>query len=134
MEKTPLIYGKMLLDFKSQACRLIANNLPGHFKSSRALLNKFLKEKRLDIKNSYILLVTGLLSEDQFIRLFSGMKAAFSLKDLKNRGVPAEKIKELTRLIFNLLEDTMIIMGRIWKEDKAEARAKLKASTNPKEK
>lgn len=125
----------MLLEFKIQAAQLIAENLPGHFKTSRALLNGFLKKEYLELKNWYLLLITGIISEEQFIRLFKCLKSAFSLKDLKRRGVSAEKINELTPIILNLLKETMIIMGRIWKEDKEQASGGVNPSiTNPKEK
>lgn len=135
MEKTPIIYNKMLREFKSQAAQLITENLPGHFKVLKALLNRFLKEKYLQLKNSYVLLITGILSEEQFKCLFSCIKSAFSLKELKRRGVSSEKIKEIALLILSLLKDIMIIMCRIWKEDKEQVSTGVNQSiTNPKEK
>ncbi len=128
MEKTTIIYNRMLGEFKSQAALLITENLPGHFKVLRALLNRFLKEEYLQLKNSYVLMITGLLSEEQFKCIFSCIKSAFSLKELKRRGVPSEKIKELALLILSLLKDTMIRMCRTWKEDKDQGDAGVNQS------
>ena len=107
--KTPIIvYNKMLPEFKRQAAQVIVEKLPGHSRAGRSAINRFLQKEHPCLSRWYSALLLGLLSAEDFSRLFSAIKAAFSLKELKSRGVGREQILEVVLLLIRLFKSLMI--------------------------
>ncbi|MHB1178208.1 MAG: hypothetical protein ACYCZO_07740 [Daejeonella sp.] len=119
MEKTTHVYSKVLPVFKRRAAQLIAQNLPGHVKASKAALNQFLQKKGSGLHRWYIALVAGILTAAEFSRLFTAIKTTFSLKKLNRRGVAPDKIHEMVMLITSLLKEILITMSGASIADKA---------------
>lgn len=107
--KTPIIvYNKMLPEFKRQAAKVIVEKLPGHSRAGRSAINRFLQKEHPCLSRWYSALMLGLLSAEEFSRLFRAIKAAFSLKELKSRGVGQQQILEVVLLLIRLFKSLMI--------------------------
>lgn len=98
----------MLPEFKRQAAKVIVEKLPGHSRAGRSAINRFLQQKHPCLSRWYSALMLGLLSAEEFSRLFRAIKAAFSLKALKSRGVGQQQILEVVLLLIRLFKSLMI--------------------------
>lgn len=108
MNKQIIVYNKMLPELKRQAAQVIVEKLPGHSRACRSAINRFLEQKHNCLSRWYTALLLGFLSAEDFSRLFSAIKAAFSLNELKSRGVRQEQILEVVLLLISLLKNIMI--------------------------
>ena len=107
--KTPIIdYNKMLPEFKRRAAQVIVEKLPGHSRAGRSAINRFLQKEHPCLSRWYSALMLGLLSAEEFSRLFRAIKTAFSLKELKSRGVGQVQILEVVLLLIRLFKSLMI--------------------------
>ena len=134
--KTPIIvYNKMLPEFKRQAAKVIVEKLPGHSRAGRSAINRFLQKEHPCLSRWYSALMLGLLSAEEFSRLFRAIKAAFSLKELKSRGVGQEQILEVVLLLIRLFKSLMInTSGALKNEEEKPAAPAGRKNFKPKEK
>lgn len=117
MNKQIIVYNKMLPEFKRQAAQVIVEKLPAHRRAGRTAINNFLQKEHSCLNRWHIALILGFMSIGEFSRLFGAIKEAFSLKELKNRGVGLEKILEVTRLLIELFKSLMINTSGAFKNE-----------------
>lgn len=135
MENQIIAYGKMLPEFKRQAAQLIMEKLPGQSKAGQSAVNRFLKKEHSRLCRWYFALMMGFLSISEFSHLFKAIKSAFSLKELKIRGVGAEQLLELSLLLISLFKNLMIrASGALENEMEEPAKTALSKNVKPKEK
>lgn len=120
MKKPIIVYNKMLPVFKRQAAQVIVEKLPGHSRAGRNAINKFLQKEHTCLSRWYSALILGLLSAEEFSRLFRAIKAAFSLKELKSRGIGQEQILEVVLLLIRLFKSIMINMSGALKNEEVK--------------
>lgn len=113
MKTVSIVYNKALPEFKREASILLKEHFPGNFKAARVQMNRFLEEEEYALRRWYCLMQLRWLTAEDFIRLFSGLKNAFSMKELKKNGVSYKKIKEVTELIIKLYRAIMICRSGI---------------------
>jgi len=73
MEQQPVNYSKMLPAFKRSAGMMLTEHLPGHFKAARSLINSTLKKEHPKLRRWYNALKKGVLTIEEFIRLFTSL-------------------------------------------------------------
>ena len=134
--KTPIIvYNKMLPEFKRQAAQVIVEKFPGHSRAGRSAINRFLQKEHPCLSRWYSALLLGLLSAEEFSRLFRAIKAAFSLKELKSRGAGQVQILEVVPLLIRLFKSLMInTSGALKNEEEKPAAPAGRKNFKPKEK
>lgn len=108
MENQIIAYSKMLPEFKREAAQILIEKLPGHSRAGRSAINRFLQKEHPCLSRWYSALMLGLLSAEEFSRLFRAIKATFSLKELKSRGVGQVQILEVVLLLIRLFKSLMI--------------------------
>lgn len=129
MKQAITVYNKALPEFKREASAILKEHFPDNFRDARALMNRFLEKEDHALCRWYNMLVLGWLSAADFIRLFSGLKNIFSLKELKKHGVSPEKIKEVTQLIIKLYRAIVICRSGCLENGQANIKTKLITQT-----
>ncbi|HEY0669622.1 MAG TPA: hypothetical protein VGD22_15675 [Sphingobacteriaceae bacterium] len=129
MKKAIVVYSKVLPEFKREASALLKEHFPGNFKAARSLIYRFLDMKDDKLHRWYNMLLIGWLSATDFIRLFSRLKEAFSLQELKEHGISPEKIQEVTRLIIKLYRAIVICRSGCLESGQADIKTKFITQT-----
>jgi hypothetical protein len=130
MKQAITVYNKALPEFKREASAILKEHFPDNFKDARALMNRFLEKEDRALRRWYNMLLLGWLSAADFIRLFSGLKNIFSLKELKKNGISPEKIKEVTQLIIKLYRAMIICRSGILEPEVTETKIRSLTKTS----
>lgn len=104
----------MIAEFKRSASTLLENHIPGKLHLARKDINQFLHWERHRLSRWYSGLITGVLSAEEFGKLFNTIKNSFPLKNLKIAGISAEQLLEIAILLRKLFRAMMISSARDW--------------------
>lgn len=108
MTKQVQNYKQMLPEFRRNASLLLVDNLPEHAKVANELMNASLRKNQMKFRGWFTALKFGLITIDDFIRLFKALRA-FRLKDLKKRGISDNCTLEIEQILSKLFRAMMIV-------------------------
>lgn len=97
-----------LAAFRRNAATLLEEQIPGKVHLARQDINTFLKKEKDKLRRWHYGLILNLITSEEFGKLFSGLRNSLFLKKLKQAGLSAEQLIELTQLLRKLFRAMMI--------------------------
>jgi hypothetical protein len=104
-------YSLVLSEFNRHTDTIFQEHVPDHAKSARKIIDRKLKEKYPKLKRWYMLLLKGLLTADEFLKLITDVKWLFTGKDLKATGISKEKADVVSGILSKLFRAMLLHMS-----------------------